>query len=55
MVGPRLDGIGDISLDGIAELASQFKASVTATAISTCCNPARSRRRQNEPPRQDHH
>jgi IrrE N-terminal-like domain len=35
MVGPRLEGMGEISLDGIAELASQFKASVTATAIRT--------------------
>ena len=35
MVGPRLESQGEISLDGIAELASQFKASVTATAIRT--------------------
>jgi hypothetical protein len=35
MVGPRLERLGEISLDGIAELASQFKASVTATAIRT--------------------
>jgi Zn-dependent peptidase ImmA (M78 family) len=35
MVGPRLEGLGEISLDGIAEIASQFKASVTATAIRT--------------------
>ena len=35
MVGPRLESLGEISLDGIAELASQFKASVTATAIRT--------------------
>jgi len=35
MVGPRLERIGEISLDGIAELASQFNASVTATAIRT--------------------
>jgi Zn-dependent peptidase ImmA (M78 family) len=33
MVGPRLDRLGEISLDGIADLASNFKASVTATAI----------------------
>jgi hypothetical protein len=33
MVGPRLVRQGEISLDGIAELALQFKASVTATAI----------------------
>jgi len=33
MVGPRLERISEISVDGIAELASQFKASVTATAI----------------------
>jgi hypothetical protein len=33
MVGPRLERLGDISLDGITELASLFKASVTATAI----------------------
>lgn len=35
MVGPRLERMGDISLDGIAELAGNFKASVTATAIRT--------------------
>jgi hypothetical protein len=35
MVGPRLERLGEISLDGIAELASQFKASVIATAIRT--------------------
>jgi Zn-dependent peptidase ImmA (M78 family) len=33
MVGPRLDRLGEISLDGIADLASNFKASITATAI----------------------
>lgn len=33
MVGPRLERMGEISLDGIADLASKFKASVTATAI----------------------
>ena len=33
MVGPRLERLGEISLDGIAEVASRFKASVTATAI----------------------
>lgn len=33
MVGPRLDRLGEISLDGIADLASNFKASVTAAAI----------------------
>lgn len=35
MVGPRLERMGEISLDGIADLASDFKASVTATAIRT--------------------
>jgi Zn-dependent peptidase ImmA (M78 family) len=35
MITPRLERLGEISLDGIAELASQFKASVTATAIRT--------------------
>ena len=35
MVKPRLERLGEISLDGIAELALQFKASVTATAIRT--------------------
>jgi Zn-dependent peptidase ImmA (M78 family) len=35
MVRPRLERLGEISFDGIAELASQFKASVTATAIRT--------------------
>ncbi|MGE3968309.1 MAG: ImmA/IrrE family metallo-endopeptidase [Dongiaceae bacterium] len=35
MVGPRLERLGEISLDGIAELASQFEASVTAAAIRT--------------------
>lgn len=35
MVSPRLDRMGEISLEGIAELASQFGASVTATAIRT--------------------
>ena len=35
MVGPRLGRLADISLDGIAELASQFEASLTATAIRT--------------------
>jgi hypothetical protein len=33
MIGPRLERIGDVSLDGIADLASMFKASVTATGI----------------------
>jgi Zn-dependent peptidase ImmA (M78 family) len=33
MVGPRLGRMGEISLDGIAEIAAQFRASVTATAI----------------------
>ena len=33
MVRPRLERLGEISLDGIAELAWQFKASVTATAM----------------------
>ena len=31
MVKPRLERLGEISLDGIAELALQFKASVTAS------------------------
>ena len=35
MVSPRLERLGEISLDGIAEMASQFKARVTATAIRT--------------------
>jgi Zn-dependent peptidase ImmA (M78 family) len=35
MVKPRLERLGEISLDGIAELALQFKASVTATGIRT--------------------
>jgi len=35
MVGPRLERMGEISLDAIADLASQFKSSVTATAIRT--------------------
>jgi hypothetical protein len=33
MVGPRLEGLGDISLDSLVDLARQFSASVTATAI----------------------
>jgi IrrE N-terminal-like domain len=33
MVGPRLERLGDISFEGISELALLFKASVTATAI----------------------
>jgi Zn-dependent peptidase ImmA (M78 family) len=35
MVGPRLERLGEVSLEGIAELASEFKASVTAAAIRT--------------------
>jgi Zn-dependent peptidase ImmA (M78 family) len=35
MVRPRLERMGEISLDGIARLASDFRASVTATAIRT--------------------
>jgi hypothetical protein len=35
MVAPRLERIGEISLDGIAALASDFNASVTAAAIRT--------------------
>lgn len=35
MVSSRLERLGEISLDGIAEMASQFKASVTAAAIRT--------------------
>jgi len=33
MVCPRLERLGELSLDGIVELASQFQASVTAAAI----------------------
>jgi len=33
MVTPRLDGIGDVTLAGIIEMANLFSASVTATAI----------------------
>lgn len=33
MVSPRLDALGDLTLDGIAEVAKKFDASVTATAI----------------------
>lgn len=33
MVKPRLDKIGDITLDDIVEMAGSFSASVTATAI----------------------
>jgi hypothetical protein len=33
MIGPRLERLGDISLDGIYELAGQFSTSVTAAAI----------------------
>jgi uncharacterized protein DUF955 len=33
MIGPRIERLGEISLDGITDLASQFSASVTATAI----------------------
>jgi hypothetical protein len=33
MIGPRLERIGDVSLDVIVDLASMFKASVTATGI----------------------
>jgi hypothetical protein len=33
MISPRLERLGDVSLDGIVELAGQFSASVTATAI----------------------
>lgn len=35
MVGPRLERQGEISLEGIAEMAGQFDASVTAAAIRT--------------------
>jgi hypothetical protein len=35
MVAPRLESMGEITLDGIADLASHFNASVTATAIRT--------------------
>jgi Zn-dependent peptidase ImmA (M78 family) len=35
MVGPRLERMGEISLDVVADLASKFKASVTAAAIRT--------------------
>ncbi|MBR0684436.1 ImmA/IrrE family metallo-endopeptidase [Bradyrhizobium manausense] len=33
MVQPRLDHVGEVTLDGIIELSQQFSASVTATAI----------------------
>lgn len=33
MIEPRLERLGEITLGGIADLASEFKASVTATAI----------------------
>ena len=33
MVNPRLERLGELSLEGIAELASEFEASITATAI----------------------
>jgi hypothetical protein len=33
MVKPRLERLGELSLEGIAELAGKFTASVTATAI----------------------
>ena len=35
LVAPRLERMGEISLDGIAALASDFNASVTASAIRT--------------------
>lgn len=35
MVGPRLERLGEINLDGICEVAKLFSASVTATAIRT--------------------
>lgn len=35
MVAPRLERMGEISLDAIVELAGKFDASVTATAIRT--------------------
>lgn len=35
MVGPRLERMGEISLKSIADLASDFNASITATAIRT--------------------
>jgi Zn-dependent peptidase ImmA (M78 family) len=50
MVGPKLERLGEISLDGAAEIAAQFKASITATAIR-CVRmtrqPAHSRRAQS--------
>ena len=33
MVAPRLERLGDVSMDGIIEFATHFSASVTATAI----------------------
>jgi Zn-dependent peptidase ImmA (M78 family) len=39
MVGPRLERMGEISLDSIADLASDFKASVTAAAIRMTRQP----------------
>jgi hypothetical protein len=33
MVHPRLESMGDLSLEGLADLAGKFSASVTATSI----------------------
>jgi hypothetical protein len=33
MISERIEGLGDISLDGIVQLSQQFAASLTATAI----------------------
>lgn len=35
MVGPKLQQFGDITMDGVADLAHQFSTSLTATAIRT--------------------
>jgi hypothetical protein len=35
MIGPRLERLAGISLDGICDLANAFSASVTATSIRT--------------------
>lgn len=35
MVGPKIDQLGDITLDGIVEIARKFSTSVTAAAIRT--------------------
>jgi len=52
MVRPRLERLGEIALDGIAEIASRFKASVTATVARSLQHhhrPAVSANRQRQP------